>query len=116
MLWRIAQSFLASATCALPIPERLAIAWAQSFNPEAFLTRERMTTAASYIRVRANVSPHRDIRPLRSTSPDLILRWRQPYVCTDRPRSGEAGWIFDRIHIDQHGDDPDTGYAQQESA
>jgi hypothetical protein len=33
MLWRIVQSFLASATRALPIPERFAIAWAQSFNP-----------------------------------------------------------------------------------
>ena len=70
MLCKIVQSFLASATRALPIPDRLAIAWAQSFNAEAFLTRDKITTAASYIRVRASVSPHREIRPLRSTSPD----------------------------------------------
>ena len=70
MLCRIVQSFLASATRALPIPDRLAIAWAQSFRPEAFFTRDKITTAASYIRVRASVSPHREMRPLRSTSPD----------------------------------------------
>ena len=49
---------------------RLAIACAQSFRPEARLTRVRCTTAASYISVRASVSPHFDILPLRSTSPD----------------------------------------------
>ena len=37
---------------------------------EARLTRVRMTTAASYISVRASVSPHREILPLRSISPD----------------------------------------------
>jgi hypothetical protein len=70
MLCKIVQSFLASATRALPIPDRLAIACAQSFRPEAFFTRDKITTAASYIRVRASVSPHREMRPLRSTSPD----------------------------------------------
>ena len=70
MLCRIVQSFLASATRALPIPDRLAIAWAQSFRPEAFFTRDKIITAASSIRVRASVSPHREMRPLRSTSPD----------------------------------------------
>jgi len=70
MLCKIVQSFLASATRALPIPDRLAIACAQSFRPEAFFTRDKITTAASYIRVRASVSPHREMCPLRSTSPD----------------------------------------------
>jgi hypothetical protein len=70
MLCKIVQSFLASATRALPSPDRLAIACAQSFRPEAFFTRDKITTAASYIRVRASVSPHREMRPLRSTSPD----------------------------------------------
>jgi hypothetical protein len=70
MLCRIVQSFLASATRALPIPDRLAIACAQSLRAEAFFTRDKITTAASYIRVRASVSPHREMRPLRSTSPD----------------------------------------------
>src|SRR5271170_4945739 len=59
-----------SATRALPTPDRLAIAWAQSFRPEARLTRDISTTAASYISVRASVSPHFDILPLRSISPD----------------------------------------------
>ena len=70
ILWRITESFLASATRALPAPERLAIAPAQSFKLEAFFIRDRITTAASYSRVRARLSPHREIRPLRSTSPD----------------------------------------------
>ena len=70
MLCRITDSLRASATRALPMPDRLAIACAQSFNGEARLTRVSSTTAASYSSVRASVSPHREIRPLRSTSPD----------------------------------------------
>jgi hypothetical protein len=46
MLCKIVQSFLASATRALPIPDRFAIACAQSFRPEAFFTRDKITTAA----------------------------------------------------------------------
>ena len=69
-LCRITESFLASATRALPLPDRLAMACAQSFKLEALLSRVRITTAASYNRVRASVSPHLDILPLRSTSPD----------------------------------------------
>src|SRR5262249_987365 len=69
-LCRITESFLARATRALPFPDRLAIARAHSFKLEAFLTRARITTAASYNKVRASVSPHLDILPLRSTSPD----------------------------------------------
>ena len=63
-------SFLVCATRALPGPDRFAIAAAQSLKPEAFLTLVRITPAASYISVRVRVSPHLDIRPLRSTSPD----------------------------------------------
>src|ERR1700730_14578349 len=69
-LCKITESFLDSATRALPLPDRLAIARAQSFKLEALLTRARITTAASYNGVRASVSPHLDILPLRSTSPD----------------------------------------------
>src|ERR1700730_15491715 len=69
-LCRITESFLASATRALPFPDRLAIARAQSFKLEALWIRARITTAASYNKVRASVSPHLDILPLRSTSPD----------------------------------------------
>jgi hypothetical protein len=70
MLCRITASFRASATRALPTPDRLVIAWAQSFGPKARLTRVINTTAASYISVRASVSPRFDILPLRSISPD----------------------------------------------
>jgi hypothetical protein len=38
--------------------------------PLSFLTLVRITPAASYSSVRVRVSPHLDIRPLRSTSPD----------------------------------------------
>jgi hypothetical protein len=69
-LCRITESFLAAATRALPLPDRLAMACPQSFKLEAFLSRVRITTAASYNRVRASVSPHFEILPLRSTSPD----------------------------------------------
>ena len=70
MLWRITESFLASATRAFPGPDRFAMACAQSFKGEARFTRVKITTAASYNNVRASVSPHRDILPLRSISPD----------------------------------------------
>src|SRR5262245_42063092 len=69
-LCKITESFLARATRALPFPDRLAIARPHSFRLEDFLTGARITTAASYNRVRASVSPHLDILPLRSTSPD----------------------------------------------
>jgi hypothetical protein len=52
------ESFLATATRALPLPDRLAMACPQSFKLEALLSRVRITTAASYDRVRASVSPH----------------------------------------------------------
>src|ERR1700741_3934891 len=70
MLCRITESFLASATRALPLPDRLAIACAQSFKLEALFNRVRTTPAAWYIKVRESVSPHFDILPLRSISPD----------------------------------------------
>jgi len=63
-------SFLARATRALLMPDRFAIACAQSFNGEARSTRVSSTTAASYSSVRASVSPHREIRSLRPYSPD----------------------------------------------
>ena len=69
-LCRMTDSLRASAVRALPGPHRLAIASAQSLRREARLTRVRMTTAASYINVRARWSPQRDILPLRSLSPD----------------------------------------------
>jgi len=63
-------SLRAGAMRALPLPDFRAIAIAQLFNGKSRLIRVRMTTAASYISVRARPSPHREIRPLRSTSPD----------------------------------------------
>ena len=69
MLWRITVSLRANATRALPEPDRRAIASAHSLSLEPRLTRVRMTTAASYISVRASASPHLDILPLRSISP-----------------------------------------------
>src|SRR5215469_7018111 len=70
MLCRITASFRASATRALPAPDRLAIDRAQSLRTKARLTRVINTTAASYISVPASASPHFDILPLRSISPD----------------------------------------------
>jgi hypothetical protein len=55
---------------ALPDPERSAIASAQYFKGNDRLTRCRITTAASYMSIRAKASPQPEIRPLRSISPD----------------------------------------------
>ena len=46
-LCKITESFLATATRALPLPDRLAMACPQSFKLEAFLSRVKITTAAS---------------------------------------------------------------------
>jgi hypothetical protein len=50
-LCRITESFLATATFALPLPDRLAMAYRQSFKLGALLSRVRITISASYIRV-----------------------------------------------------------------
>ena len=92
MLCRIAASFRASATHALPAPDRLAIDRAQSFRPKARLTRVINTTAASYISVRASAAPHFDILPLRSISPDWYCFGVSPRCApTDRDRPKRAG-------------------------
>jgi hypothetical protein len=70
MLCKMTDSFRANAIRAFPAPDRLAIASAQSFRPDARFTRVISTTAASYISVLASVSPHFDILPARSISPD----------------------------------------------
>jgi hypothetical protein len=57
-LCRMTESFLASATRALPMPDRLAIASAQSFNSEAFLTRVMITTAASNSKAQFALAMH----------------------------------------------------------
>src|SRR4051794_11313706 len=58
------------ATRALPEPERRSIASAQSFRCSGRFTRCRITVAASYKSVRARPSPHLEMCPLRSVSPD----------------------------------------------
>lgn len=70
ILWSMTVSLRANATRALPGPDRRAIASAQVFKLQGRVNRVRMTTAASYISVRARLSPHLDMRPFRSISPD----------------------------------------------
>jgi hypothetical protein len=79
-LCKITESFLASATRALPLPDRLAIARAQSFKREALLTRDRITTAASYNKVRASVSPTPRYSATAIDFDRLILPRREPEV------------------------------------
>ena len=69
-LCRITDNLRAKATRALPEPERRSIASAQSFRCSDRFTRCRITIAASYMSVRARASPHLEMCPLRSVSPD----------------------------------------------
>jgi hypothetical protein len=65
-LCRITDNFRAKATRALPGLERCSMAAAQSFKLQRSLDAMKVTTAASYMSVRARPSPHREMCPLRS--------------------------------------------------
>src|SRR5262249_23259677 len=60
----------ASATIAFFIPRCLAIFIAQALSQDHFVERTSMLWAASYSIIRIISSPHRDIAPVRSFSPD----------------------------------------------
>src|SRR5262245_65265120 len=60
----------ASATIAFFIPRCLAIFIAQALSQDHFAERTNMLWAASYSIIRIISSPHRDIAPVRSFSPD----------------------------------------------
>ncbi len=98
MQCKITASFLASATRALPVPDRLAIARAQLLKLDAFFILDRITPAASYSNVR--VSRHRiSISDRYDPFLRLILSRRKPQVRADRSRFGKSGRIFYRADI-----------------
>src|SRR6516225_4304292 len=66
----ITASRRASATIAFFIPRCLAIFIAQALSQDHFVERTSMLWAASYSIIRIISSPHRDIAPVRSFSPD----------------------------------------------
>ena len=83
MLCRITDSFLARATRALPMPDRLAIASAQSFRPEVRLTRVRMhDSRLIHQRAGERVATPRDPAAAVDLA-RLILLGRQPHVRAD---------------------------------
>ena len=123
MLCRITETFLASATRALPAPDRLAIACAQSFKLEALFNRVRTTPAASYIKVRASV---------RQSTRERIAALRYPYTAIDLTRlilsrretkvraygswSNKARWILNRADIYECGQHTDAGHTHEQPA
>jgi hypothetical protein len=69
------QIALAQKTFASQLTEYRFVNWSRLLYADmsircSILSRDMITTAASYVRVRTSVSPHLDILPLRSTSPD----------------------------------------------
>src|SRR5262252_696257 len=66
----ITASRRASATIAFFLPRCLAIFIAQALSQDHFVERTSMLWAASYSIIRIISSPHRDIAPVRSFSPD----------------------------------------------
>src|SRR5215831_18565319 len=66
----ITASRRASATIAFFLPRCLAIFIAQALSQDHFVERTSMLWAASYSIIRIILSPHRDIAPVRSFSPD----------------------------------------------
>src|SRR5262249_8744225 len=74
MRCRITASLRATATLALRSPLRLASLIPQAFSADHFGTRLSSTSAASNRYVRSMASPHFEIRPDQSTSPEA---WRR---------------------------------------
>src|SRR5262249_39340448 len=68
----------ASATMAFFIPRCLAIFIAQALRQDHFVERTSMLWADSQSIIRIISSPHRDIAPVRSLSPDLYLAGVSP--------------------------------------
>jgi hypothetical protein len=71
---RMTASLRATATLALRSPLRLASLIPQAFSADHFGTRVSSTPAASNKNIRSMVSPHFEIRPDQSTSPEA---WRR---------------------------------------
>src|SRR4029450_11230044 len=74
MRCRMTASLRATATLALRSPLRLASLIPQAFSADHFGTRVSSTLAASNRYVRSMASPHFEIRPDQSTSPEA---WRR---------------------------------------
>src|SRR5262249_54105483 len=74
MRCRITASLRATATLALRSPFRLANLMPQAFNTDHFGTRVSNAPAASNRQLRSIASPHFEIRPDQSISPDA---WRR---------------------------------------
>src|SRR5579863_9272545 len=70
MRCRMTASFRATATLALRRPFRLVSFAPQAFSPDHFGTRVSSTPAASNRYMRSIASPHFEIRPDQSTSPE----------------------------------------------
>src|SRR5215475_1354183 len=73
MRCRMTASLRATATLALRSPLRLVSLMPQAFSADHFGTRVSSTPAASNRYMRSMASPHLDIRPDQSSSPDA---WR----------------------------------------
>src|SRR5579863_7836958 len=73
MRCRMTASFRATATLALQRPFRLVSFAPQTFSPDHFGTRVSSTPAASNRYIRSMASPHLEIRPDQSISPEA---WR----------------------------------------
>src|ERR1700745_1064693 len=74
MRCRMTASLRATATLALRSPLRLVSLVPQAFSPDHFGTRVRSTPAASNRYMRSMASPHFEIRPDQSISPEA---WRR---------------------------------------
>src|SRR5262249_10985193 len=84
----------ASATIAFFTPRCLATFIAQALSQDHFAERASMLWAASYSIIRIISSPHRDIAPVRSFSPDWYLAGVSPNTAPTafefRKRAGTA--------------------------
>src|SRR5262249_52548986 len=78
MRCRMTASLRATATLALRNPFRLAILNPHAFSADHLDTRVRRTLAASYKFARSMASPHFEIRPDQSTSPEAWRRVVKP--------------------------------------
>ena len=89
-------SLRATATAARRRPRRFAMPSPQTQIPEYLLDRVRSARAAWYRTARIVASPHLEMPPFLSVSPEAVLRRRQTQVSANVARSSEASRIIDR--------------------
>jgi hypothetical protein len=112
----ITASLRATATRALLIPTRLASRVPHAFRVDHLLTRVSNVPAASNRYVLVKPSPHFEMRPAWSTSPDWYRRGVRPRYAPTPERAREPLWTVNGCHEGDRSQRPNAGNRHQPPA